>query len=151
MQMLFEYGLSSNATLEVLDLRGNRLSPMCAPTLARLVRENTTLQVLCLPYNRIQDDGAEAIAKAMPYNRSLAELDLRNCSVGDRGLVKLADAMTAASSVAKCHIWGNSFGLLAAAAWCDLAQQKVDGQMPYWMDIEPYEVDGVPMVAYANE
>jgi Leucine Rich repeat len=151
MQLLVECGLESNRSLEVLDMRGNCLSPMCAPSLERLVRNNATLQVLCLPFNQVQDDGAAAIANALPYNRSLAELDLRSCSIGDQGMVKLADAMAAASSVGKAHVWGNGFGLSAAAAWRDVAQRKVDSELPFWMDIEPYEVDGAPMVAYAND
>jgi Ran GTPase-activating protein (RanGAP) involved in mRNA processing and transport len=151
MQLLVENSLESNRSLEVLDLRQNCLSPMCAPALERLVRNNSTLQVLCLPFNRIQDDGAAAIAVALPYNRSLTELDLRSCSIGNQGMVKVADAMAAASTVAKTHVWGNGFGLSAAAAWHGLVQRKVDSQLAFWMDIEPYEVDGVLMVAYAND
>jgi hypothetical protein len=150
-QILADYGLAKNSTLEVLDLKCNRLSSLSAQRLARLLQDHVSLRVLSIAHNRLSDDGAAVIAEALPYSRSLEELDLRSCSIGDAGLDLLAKAITNSRSLSKVFVWGNGFGVNASAAWRDLALYMQEQVIPFFMDVEPYEVDGVPMVALSND
>lgn len=97
--------------------------------------------------SRLSDEGAVAIAEALPFNRTLQELDLQSCSINDTGLVVLARALALCASVNKVSVAGNGFGCGAAAAWRDLMLQASADERDLVVDIEPYEVDGVPTVA----
>lgn len=151
MQLLTKKGLATNSTIELLDLRSNHLSVMCAPHLATLLTNNSSLKVLSLAANKIGDAGAAQIAHALPQNTCLNELDIRNCSMGDPGMSAIAKALVAHPSIGKVYVWGNGFGPNAAASWRDLAVHIQEQGKPFFMDIEPYEVDGEPMIALSNE
>lgn len=151
--MLVDYGLSKNNTVEVLDLHANRLSGMCAMSLARLLQENRSIQVLNLANNRVSDECIVALAESLPYNAVLEELDLRCCGVSEAGIEILSKAAMTSETLRQVFIWGNECGPAAAAAWRDLCvakAQKHDGGS-FVTDAEPYEVDSVPMLALANE
>jgi hypothetical protein len=150
MQLLIKNGLATNSSLELLDLRGNHLSVMCASHVATLLTKNTFLKVLSLAANKI-GDGASIITAALPKNSTLIELDMRNCSISDAGMSAVAKALMGHPSIEKVCVWGNGFGPCAAAAWRDLAICIQTQGKPFFMDIEPYEVDGEPMIALSNE
>lgn len=151
--MLVEYGLSKNRTLEVLDLHANRLSGMCAMSLARLLQENQCIQVLNLANNRVSDECIVALAESLPYNKVLEELDLRCSGVSEAGIEILSKAVMASQTLRQVYIWGNECGPAAAAAWRDLCVTKAQTNeaTSFITDAEPYEVDGIPMLALANE
>jgi Leucine-rich repeat (LRR) protein len=151
LELLVDYGLTKNASLEVLDIRANRLSGLCAPSLSRLLHENSSLSVLSLAHNRIADDSAVAIAEALQTISVLSELDLQFCSITDAGMELLAKAIVHCGTLTRVCVWGNGFGKAAAAAWRDLALSKREQCVQLTMDVEPYEVDGVAMIAFANE
>jgi hypothetical protein len=152
-QMLVDYGLSKNQTVEVLDIHANKLSGMCAMSLARLFQENQSIQVLNLASNRVSDECIVALAESLPHNAVLQELDLRCCGVSEAGIEILSKALMASETVQQVFIWGNECGPAAAAAWRDLCVAKAQGQdgCSFITDAEPYEVDGVPVLALANE
>ena len=151
LQLLVDYGLASNTGLELLDLRANRLSGLCAPCLAKLLKCNKTLQVLNLSSNRISDDAAAVLASQIADGTSLEELDVQNCSMSDMGMQLLAKALMTTDVVKRIFVWGNAFGTGAAAAWRDLALDKQNKGAELHMDIEPYEVNGVPMIAKLSD
>jgi hypothetical protein len=151
LQMLVDYGLSKNKSVEVLDLHANRLSGMCAMSLARLLQENNSIQVLNLANNRVSDECIVAIAESLPYNKRLQELDVRSTCISEAGLEILAKAVMNTESLRSVFIWGNECGPAAAAAWRDLCIWCQDSGREFVTDAEPYEVDGVPMLALAHE
>ena len=151
LQVLAGDGLSRNSSLQVLDLKANRLSPLSAPSISALLTTGPPLHVLGLASNRIGDDGAAAIAEALTQHQTLAELDVRSCGINDVGLELLAKAIVLSPTLAKVSVWGNGFGRGAAAAWRDLAMHMQAQGVPFSMDVEPYEVDGVPMIALSHE
>eukprot|EP00892_Ulva_mutabilis_P010581 jgi/Ulvmu1/7896/UM004_0128.1 len=153
LEVLVEYGLSKNQTLEVLDLRANKLSGMAAMHVARLLQENTSIRVLHLASNRISDEGILAIVESLPHNSALKELDVQSCGISDAGLDVLAKAILRSKTLRKVFVWGNEFGPTACVAWRDLALQA-SSQIPgadIVMDVEPVEVDGVPSIVFVNE
>lgn len=151
MQYIVDHGLLHNSALELLDLRANHLSGMCAGALSRLLLGTSSITTLNLAANRIGDDGAAAIAAALPAARTLALLDLRSCGISDAGMCALAHAVPTATALGKLSVWGNVFGPAAAAAWRDVAVHVQEAQRALHMDIEPYEVDGEAMIALSNE
>ena len=89
-ETLVAYGVCANETLEVLDLRCNKICEVSGKSIARILTDNTTLRSINLEENKLADNGAEAIAAALPSSTSIVEIDLRCNHIGDRGLCALA-------------------------------------------------------------
>ncbi|KAK3251617.1 hypothetical protein CYMTET_39052 [Cymbomonas tetramitiformis] len=69
-------GLSTNSTLQCLDLHENRLSYEGILALSSALERNSSLLSLCLRTNEIGDEGAQALADMLMTNSTLQELDL---------------------------------------------------------------------------
>ena len=89
-ETLVAYGVCANETLEVLDLRCNKICEVAGKSIARILTDNATLRSINLEENKLACNGAEAVAAALPSSTSIVELDLRCNSIGDRGLCALA-------------------------------------------------------------
>jgi hypothetical protein len=74
--------LKKNSSLEVLILRGNKISDDGAVSLMTALLFNSSLRVLLLGQNNISDDGAEKLAELIGYNSVLDQimLDFNNVS-----------------------------------------------------------------------
>ena len=147
LQLLVDYGLANNSTLELLDLRANRLSGMCRSSLARLLAEASSITSINLSCNRIGDEGCSALAEGL-QSSSVEELDVRSCNISDTGLARLAQALLHVPAMRKVWIWDNAFGSEASAAWQKLSEKR-SGEQHLELDIEMYSVDGKAMVAKA--
>lgn len=145
LELLVDCGLAKNCTLELLDLRANRLSPMCSPSIVRMLAGGRSLTSVNLSCNRIGDAGCAVLAQALESS-SLAEIDLRNCNISDPVLAGLAQALLSAPSVRKARVWGNAFGPAASAAWKHLIT-SCEGKRQLDLDVAVYTVDGTDMIA----
>lgn len=141
-ETLVAYGVCANATLEVLDLRCNKICEVAGKSIARILTENTTLRCLNLEENALACNGAEAIAAALPSCTSIVEIDLRCNGIGDRGLCALAAGVQNMEvKPAVIRLWGNHFGPSAALAWATLLEDCAAVGVPLRTDISCRPVD----------
>uniref|UniRef100_A0A7S0X688 Uncharacterized protein n=1 Tax=Mantoniella antarctica TaxID=81844 RepID=A0A7S0X688_9CHLO len=135
-ETLAAYGVCANSTLEVLDLRCNKICEVAGPSIARILTDNASLRCLNLEENALACNGAEAIAAALPASCSIVEMDLRCNGIGDRGLCALAAGirnMQVKPEVVR--LWGNSFGPASALAWASLLEECAAEGAPLRTDI----------------
>ena len=154
LETIVAYGLCANATLEVLDLRCNKIDEAGGEHVARALRENASLRCLNLEENRLGDVGAASIARALPSSTSLRELDVRCNGVGDEGLVALAEGVARMEQKpALVRLWGNEFrpGSDAAKAWWNLLRECERAGTPIKADVTCRVVDGTVHVARMTE
>jgi len=152
-ETLAAYGVCANETLEVLDLRCNKISEVGGASVARILTDNAALRSINLSGNALADRGAQAVAAALPAAAgTLVELDLTCNSINDAGLCALAAgirAMEAKPAVVK--VWGNFFGPSAARAWATLLDECWAAGAPIRTDIQCHGVDGDIHVVRASE
>ncbi len=88
--------------LSVLNLSGNRITHVCTPSLAEMLKSNTSLRSLDLSLNSILSEGVDHLADSLKYNRTLRflRLDLRV------GLEALATALTVNTTVKLVDTFG---------------------------------------------
>ncbi|XP_015117480.1 leucine-rich repeat-containing protein 45 [Diachasma alloeum] len=84
-------GLSSNNSLEELDLRYNQISPLCAEALSKLLTRNKSLKILNLGRNNLGVQGGQAILTSMRENTSLIKLNLRGNCIPEEILAMIED------------------------------------------------------------
>jgi len=77
--------LEGNQTLEILNLRGNAISKMCAGDLADLLLEDSALIQLNVGYNELYDHGAWEIAEALEDNTTILGVDMQRNEITDEG------------------------------------------------------------------
>lgn len=85
--------LRNNTTLEMLDLRNNRVSDLGAHSLVLSIT-TSTLKSLNLESNGITEEGAQYLAEMLKAHRFLTELYLSKNQIGDRGVQLLANALS---------------------------------------------------------
>lgn len=85
--------LSTNSTLEKVDLSNNSLTSADVSYLASALKTNKSLTFLGLSGNRITDSGAEALAKALRANASLKSLQLNHNLIHDDGAEALSSVL----------------------------------------------------------
>ena len=95
----FAFGLTENATIEVLDLSANAITDYSAATLAAALETNRTLKTLILSFNGIGMVGAHAIAKALDVNDALTVLHLNGNNIDSSGTTRLAKALATNTSL----------------------------------------------------
>ena len=141
-ETLVAYGVCANETLEVLDLRCNKICEVAGKSIARILTDNATLRAINLEENVLADNGAEAIAAALPSCSSIVEIDLRCNNIGDRGLCALAGGVRNMEvKPAVIRLWGNHFGPSAALAWANLLEDCAAVGVPLKADISCRPVD----------
>ena len=122
-EVLAGYGVCVNESLEVLDLRCNKICEVGGAFLARIIRDNEGLRRIGLDANALRDNGAIAIADAMPECASVAEFDLRSNGIEDAGLCALARGVAGMPSPpAEVLLWGNHFAEASSIAWRDVLE-----------------------------
>jgi hypothetical protein len=90
--------LSSNTSLQVLDLSVNQITDEELLSLLEILQTNSTLKALDLSYNRISDEGLFAIASTMP-RLSLKRLAIKGNLLGPQGMSQLLEAMSIESNI----------------------------------------------------
>ncbi|XP_063995011.1 leucine-rich repeat-containing protein 45-like [Diachasmimorpha longicaudata] len=84
-------GLSSNNSLEELDLRYNQISPLCTAALSKALTRNKSLKILNLGRNNLGIQGGQAILSSMRENTSLIKLNLRGNCIPEEILAMIED------------------------------------------------------------
>ena len=85
--------LSNNKTLQLLNLRGNRIGDEGVKHLADTIRVNTSLLVLRLGGNEVSAKSGPSLCKALCENKDLKTLDLSCNSIGNVGARHLKEAL----------------------------------------------------------
>ncbi|GET86806.1 hypothetical protein, conserved [Leishmania tarentolae] len=102
--------LMTNATLKVLSMRHNGLSPDGVVQLGRSLCRHPCLERLLLSGNAIEDEGACALATALDHPAApLVELDLVKTWLGDRGLIAIGVALQTNTSLRVLRVSDNHF------------------------------------------
>lgn len=142
---LVGYGLVRNSTLNVLDLRANKLSGFAGASLERMLSENRSVTYLDLSCNSLGNDGAVTLARCLPYCHQLLSLDVRSNNIGEVGLSALAEALGLGSTLQRFLAWGNHFGPGCSRTFHEvLSQPNLAGLKT---DLKTYIVDGKANVA----
>jgi Ran GTPase-activating protein (RanGAP) involved in mRNA processing and transport len=92
------HALSTNTSLQVLDLSVNQITDDEVLSLLDILQTNSTLKALDLSYNRISDQGLFAIASTMP-RLSLKRLAIKGNMFGPDGASQLLEAMSIESNI----------------------------------------------------
>ncbi|XP_077980716.1 leucine-rich repeat-containing protein 45-like [Glandiceps talaboti] len=90
----FAEGVSSNNTLELLDLRNNQIGHDSAGELAVALQRNTTVKLIDLRWNNVGLLGGRALLTALQQNKILTRLDLAGNNV-PQDIVKAIDVAIA--------------------------------------------------------
>ncbi|KAF9944994.1 hypothetical protein BGZ72_001783, partial [Mortierella alpina] len=101
--------LRTNATLTILDLRGNSIGDNGALALSEALKINSTLTTLDLWNNSIGDNGAQALSEALKTNSTLTTLDLRGNSIWFKGLLAFSEAFKTNSTMTTLDLRSNLF------------------------------------------
>ena len=86
--------LSTNSTLEELDLGWNSLDVEGAKAFSDALRVNATLTKLSLSGNKIGDEGVRILAQGIAGNSRLTDLDLMDTELGPPGFDALVTAIS---------------------------------------------------------
>lgn len=91
----------------------------------------------------MKDEGTIPVAEALHNNHTLEKLDIRNNGVMNHGLLSLAQALRLNNCMEKLYVWGNTIDNNAAQE----LQSAMHASKGVQVDIQVYEVNGVPCVA----
>ncbi|CAE7662534.1 NLRC3 [Symbiodinium microadriaticum] len=112
-QLLAQALMSSDCTVQHLELCGNEFGCTGTAYMADMLQGNATLIFLGLQRNAIGSSGAVSLGSALAKNYSLQELDLgRNC-VGVSGSAALAAATRSNSSLQSLNLQDNQLEVMA--------------------------------------
>jgi Ran GTPase-activating protein (RanGAP) involved in mRNA processing and transport len=103
--------LKTNATLQTLDLGGNRILCEGAIALAKALKVNSSLHTLGLDGNKIGSMGAMALAEALEVNSALQALDLGSNEIGT-GVIALTEALKTNTTLQRLDITYNGISSL---------------------------------------
>lgn len=93
-----------NATLQQLNLWGNRLGNDGMKYIKRILDTNPSISYLGLGRNNITAVGTQTLAEGLAGNNSLISLDIRDNPLGNKGLEHLADVIKRNSCLLSINI-----------------------------------------------
>jgi len=147
LNVLLDFGLCRNSTLENLSLSCCQLTEVSAENIRRLLVENKSIKHLDLSRNQLSDVTAASIASGLRNNSTLESLSLKFCQFSDKGLSELAEAIFESKTVKSVQLWGNAFGQGSGSLFSQLLQSSDDGSKNVLTDFATYVVDGSVRVA----
>ena len=103
--------LKTNATLQTLDLGGNRILCEGAEALAKALKVNSSLHTLGLCDNMIGNMGAMALAEALKVNSALQVLDLGSNEI-ETGAMALAETLKSSTRLQSLDMTDNRISSL---------------------------------------
>ncbi|KAG5499490.1 hypothetical protein JIQ42_04963 [Leishmania sp. Namibia] len=110
-------------SLQVLDIRGNRLCASDVHRLLRSVSMSTVLTRLGLASNKLGPEGAALVAKALEHNTYLSSLDLSVNELGASGAEYIAGILrNPVSALQMLQLHGNYLGPDGVITVCDAAK-----------------------------
>ncbi|XP_076153996.1 leucine-rich repeat-containing protein 45 [Alosa pseudoharengus] len=119
-------GLCCNATIRLLDLKGNNLRGSGAEALGKLLVRNKTIRRLVLEWNALGmwDEGFSIFCEGLATNCHLTQLDLRNNQINHQGAAELAMVLKRNSVLQELDLRWNNIGLLGGRALLEGLQQN---------------------------
>ncbi|XP_031417523.1 leucine-rich repeat-containing protein 45 [Clupea harengus] len=119
-------GLCLNATIRLLDLKGNNLRGSGAEALGKLLVRNKTIRRLVLEWNALGmwDEAFSIFCEGLATNCNLAQLDLRNNQINHQGAADLAMVLKRNSVLQELDLRWNNIGLLGGRALLEGLQQN---------------------------
>ena len=169
--------IRSTGPLNTLLLSHNRVGNEGAKALSEVFKICITIYVLVVPFMFIlfvfestpairtiritfTYDTAISRSKALSYNKNILRLSLKSNGIGESGLVAICSSITRNKTLKNVSLFGNAFSHLACERFHSLnferSNEAPDISPEYiWsaveLDICPYEVDGVFLVAEKEE
>uniref|UniRef100_A0A8D0CKN0 Leucine rich repeat containing 45 n=1 Tax=Scleropages formosus TaxID=113540 RepID=A0A8D0CKN0_SCLFO len=119
-------GLCSNATIKILDLKGNNIRGTGAEAVGKMLVHNKTLRRLTLEWNAlgVWDEAFSIFCEGLASNSCLAQLDLRNNQINHQGATELALALKRNSALQELDLRWNNIGLLGGRAILEALQKN---------------------------
>ncbi|KAH8612570.1 putative Leucine Rich repeat [Trypanosoma vivax] len=97
--------------LQLLDIRGNNLTPKCVRKLLKSISMSTSLTRLGLGSNKLGEEGAALLLRALEKNTHLTSLDISLNEIGPNGAKSIAQLLeTPSSPLEKLQLYGNYLG-----------------------------------------
>ena len=117
--------LTSNTSIEELNLSNCKLHKACDPALRHMLETNNTLTALNLSFNpSISDDNVSGTAEGLRSNHSLKCLNLRLCRIRDTEMNSLADCLMVNDSLEELDLRANTISPEAARGFSDMLKQN---------------------------
>ncbi|XP_030255940.1 leucine-rich repeat-containing protein 45 [Sparus aurata] len=119
-------GLFGNATVKVLDLKGNNLRSKGAEVLGRLLARNKTLRRLVLEWNAlgVWEEAFSLFCEGLASNSVLTHLDLRNNQIHHHGASELGLALKHNNTLEALDLRWNNIGLLGGRSLLEALQKN---------------------------
>ncbi|XP_058848409.1 leucine-rich repeat-containing protein 45-like [Acipenser ruthenus] len=123
---LLLYGLCSNTTVKVLDLKGNNMRAVGSEALGKLLRQNKSIRRLTLEWNALGmwGEAFSIFCEGLGSNEALKQLDLRNNQINHQGAGELAMALKRNTTLQELDLRWNNIGLLGGRALLESLQQN---------------------------
>ncbi|MGH0189312.1 UNVERIFIED_CONTAM: hypothetical protein FKN15_034690 [Acipenser sinensis] len=123
---LLLYGLCSNTTVKVLDLKGNNMRAVGSEALGKLLRQNKSIRRLTLEWNALGmwGEAFSIFCEGLGSNEALKQLDLRNNQINHQGAGELAMALKRNTTLQELDLRWNNIGLLGGSALLESLQQN---------------------------
>jgi len=113
-------GVSPYATLNGLNLEGNKITVVGAKHVGDILRQNGTLRTIKIGRNRLGAEGAAELAKALGENKTLTQLTLGGNDIGVEGAMAMAEALKKNMALLMFRAGGNNMGNEGAKVFADM-------------------------------
>jgi len=131
----------STATLEQLNLCGNRLGDEGAVAVARLVREAPRLRTLHLSHTALVAAGWRALGEAVGQSSSLVLLTLSGMpAAGETGASAIAAALSTSTSLQRVSLSGCAIGDAGAVALANVLRRQSANSRLHALDLSRNDI-----------
>jgi len=100
--------LKANTTIEIVDLKNNRLGPSAARVIADIIRDSSSVKKLDLRWNEIGEEGGEEILDALKETKKRVVIDLNGNKLNEETLAQVNEYVSEAAYSHRSLLEGKS-------------------------------------------
>jgi len=116
--------VASNSTLKDLRIGDNKITEEGVRELAKGLKQNSSIRSLSLARNTIKCKGAKWMANCIEHNSHLTRLDLFQTEIGDDGMAELMVGLIHNYTLRACLLSANPFGKIGGKGLASMLEKN---------------------------